>query len=265
PAFTIASPPSAFGKSSVRNTNSQGASVNTFRGQILQFFKQILVANLPVAARHFSGFATIRRPAFRTLRAATESAPGRRQAVGSRQARPHPYSGRRNMKSGMSFVRAQLMGAVVRHERFRTALQEHAGQAEDPRFRALCEHFGPPVLVNQRALETYAESIDSGAATRASIADSGVPADTLHEPADLKQASDFDRLSADLLMSRQAHDTFMVFRESARILGDTELERTGDLGAREHHAFARAAIRLLELMFVENVEESLQGLDEAPG
>src|SRR5690606_10327154 len=83
PAFTIASPPSAFGKSSVRNTNSQGASVNTFRGQILQFFKQILVANLPVAARHFSGFASIRRPAFRTLRAAREFAPGRRQAVGS--------------------------------------------------------------------------------------------------------------------------------------------------------------------------------------
>lgn len=168
------------------------------------------------------------------------------------------------MQGAMSFLRSLVVRAVVQHRRFCAALELHREPSADRRLRELCERFSSPMHVHQRALEAYGESIDSGAATRAAIDEAGIDAGVIPELADVRSASDFDRLSSDLLMSRQALDTFMLFRDGARILGDTELERTGDLGAREHSAFARAASRLLLRMFVEKVDGAMTlAADEA--
>lgn len=158
------------------------------------------------------------------------------------------------MQGAMSFLRSLVVRAVVQHRQFCAALDLHQGSSIDQRLRELCERFSAPMHVHQRALEAYGESIDSGAATRAAIDEAGGDTGVAPDLADMKSAGDFDRLSSDLLMSRQALDTFMLFREGGRILGDTELERTGDLGAREHSAFARAASRLLLRMFMEQVD-----------
>jgi hypothetical protein len=75
--------------------------------------------------------------------------------------------------------------------------------------------------------------------------------------ADAARESDFLRLVGDIVMARQAEDTFKTFREAGKTLAIEPLHTIGDIGERHHDEYAKEANRLVQQMFVEHV----QGID----
>lgn len=71
--------------------------------------------------------------------------------------------------------------------------------------------------------------------------------------ADSARESDFLRLVGDIVMSRQAEDTFKTFRDAGRALGNTKLAEIGEVGERHHDEYNREANRLVQQMFIEHV------------
>src|SRR6187200_3007897 len=84
--------------------------------------------------------------------------------------------------------------------------------------------------------------------------------------ADAARESDFLRLVGDIVMSRQAEDTFKTFRDAGRILGNTQLAQIGEIGERHHDYYNREANALVQQMFVEHtrgVEPATRTFDTA--
>lgn len=71
--------------------------------------------------------------------------------------------------------------------------------------------------------------------------------------ADAARESDFLRLVGDIVMSRQAEDTFKTFRDGGRAFGNTQLAAIGETGERHHDEYNREANRLVQQMFIEHV------------
>lgn len=72
------------------------------------------------------------------------------------------------------------------------------------------------------------------------------------ELADAPRQSDFLRLVTDIVMARQAEDTFKTFREGGRQLGIQQLAEIGDIGERHHDEYVKEANRLVQQLFVEH-------------
>jgi hypothetical protein len=159
------------------------------------------------------------------------------------------------MDRGQDFLKSQINNAVMQHRTFLKNLEDHEGQAEDPRFRDLCSRFIPPVREHQRMLEAYQHSVGAelGAGKKALGAALGIARDL----ADAARESDFLRLVGDVVTSRQSEDTFRTFREAGRVLGDAQLAQLGETGERHHDEYAKEANRLVQLMFVEQVRGDL--------
>ena len=159
------------------------------------------------------------------------------------------------MERGMDFLKAQVNNAVTQHRFFLQALEDHEGQAEDRRFRDLCGRHIPHMREHQRMLEEYQQTlgVEEGIVKKAMGKAMGVARDL----ADAARESDFLRLVGDIVMARQAEDTFKTFREAGRMMGYRTLHEIGDTGERQHDAYVKEANRLAQHMFVENA----QGID----
>ncbi|MFL5478383.1 MAG: hypothetical protein ACJ79X_05145 [Gemmatimonadaceae bacterium] len=159
------------------------------------------------------------------------------------------------MDRGIDFLKSQINNAVMQHQTFLSALEEHERQAEDPRFRNLCSHHIPHMRDHQRMLEEYQAQLgaDAGVVKKAV----GTAAGFVRDLADAARESDFLRLVQDIVMGRQSEDTFKTFREAGKVLGNRTLQEIGDVGERHHDAFIHEANRLVQQMFVEHV----QGVD----
>ena len=155
------------------------------------------------------------------------------------------------MDRGQDFLKSQINNAVMQHRTFLKNLEDHEGQAEDPRFRDLCSRFIPHMREHQRMLEDYQQAIGAelGAGKKALGAALGVARDL----ADAARESDFLRLVGDIVTSRQSEDTFKTFREAGRVLGDARLAQIGEVGERHHDEYADAANRLVQQLFIEHV------------
>ena len=159
------------------------------------------------------------------------------------------------MERGMDFLKSQINNAVMQHRTFLQALEDHEGQAEDRRFRDLCGRHIPHMREHQRMLEEYQQQLgaEAGVFKKAMGKAMGVARDL----ADSARESDFLRLVGDIVMARQAEDTFKTFREAGKTLAIEPLHNIGDIGERHHDEYAKEANRLVQQMFVEHV----QGLD----
>jgi hypothetical protein len=159
------------------------------------------------------------------------------------------------MERGTEFLKAQVNNAVMQHRTFLQALEDHEGQAEDRRFRDLCGRHIPHMREHQRMLEEYQQQLgaEEGAFKKAMGKAMGVARDL----ADSARESDFLRLVGDIVMARQAEDTFKTFREAGKVLALEPLTRIGDIGERHHDEYVKEANRLVQQMFVEHV----QGVD----
>ena len=159
------------------------------------------------------------------------------------------------MERGTDFLKAQINNAVMQHRTFLQALEDHEGQAEDRRFRDLCGRHIPHMREHQRMLEEYQQQLgaEEGMIKKAMGKAMGVARDL----ADSARESDFLRLVGDIVMARQAEDTFKTFREAGKVLAIEPLTRIGDVGERHHDEYVKEANRLVQQMFVEHV----QGVD----
>jgi hypothetical protein len=155
------------------------------------------------------------------------------------------------MERGIDFLKSQVNNAVMQHKTFLEALEDHEGQAEDSRFRDLCSRHIPRVREHQRMLEEYQTALGAEAGEGKKIL--GAMLGKARDLADSARESDFLRLVGDIVMSRQAEDTFKTFRDAGRALGNTQLAQIGEMGERHHDEYNREANRLVQLMFVEHV------------
>jgi hypothetical protein len=165
------------------------------------------------------------------------------------------------MESGIDFLRSQVNDAVMQHDAFLRSLADHESQAEDQRFRDLCARHIPRMREHQRMLEEFQRSIGSGDIQGSNPIDSiggalkraaGNAIGMAKDLADVPRQSDFLRLVADIVMARQAEDTFKTFREGGRQLGIQQLAEIGDIGERHHDDYVKEANRLVQQMFVEH-------------
>jgi hypothetical protein len=161
------------------------------------------------------------------------------------------------MDRGIDFLKSQINNAVMQHGAFLSSLEEHETQAEDSRFRDLCSRHIPNMRVHQRMLEDYQSELggESGVAKKVI----GKAASVVRDLADATRESDFLRLVGDIVMARQAEDTFKTFREAGKVLGNKTLQEIGDVGERDHDSYVKEANKLVQQMFVEHV----QGVDGA--
>jgi hypothetical protein len=159
------------------------------------------------------------------------------------------------MVRGTAFLKSQVNNAVAQHEVFLGALEDHEGQAEDPRFRDLCSRHIPHMREHQRMLEEYQSQLGAHSGAAKKIVSAALSA--ARDLADAARESDFLRLVGDIVMARQSEDTFKTFREAGRMMGNKTLQEIGDIGERHHDAYVKEANRLVQHMFVEHV----QGID----
>ena len=155
------------------------------------------------------------------------------------------------MDRGVDFLKMQVSNAVMQHNTFLQALQDHESQAEDPRFRDLCSRHIPAMREHQRMLEQYQQQLGAEAGVGKKVL--GKAMGVARDLADATRESDFLRLVGDIVMARQSEDTFKTFREAGRQLGNMELSRLGEMGERGHDQYVHEANRLVQTMFVEHV------------
>lgn len=155
------------------------------------------------------------------------------------------------MDDGLDFLKSQVNNAAMQHKAFVEALEDHEEQADDSRFRDLCSRHIPRVREHQRMLEEYQSSLGSEAGTGKKIL--GAVLGKARDLADAAREDDFLRLVGDIVMSRQAEDTFKTFRDGGRVLGNEKLAQIGEMGERHHDEYNREANRLVQQMFVEHV------------
>ena len=156
------------------------------------------------------------------------------------------------MERGLDFLKSQVNNSVMQHKTFLEALEDHEQQAEDSRFRDLCSRHIPRVREHQRMLEEYQTALGAEMGQGKKIV--GAMLGKARDLADAARESDFLRLVGDIVMSRQAEDTFKTFRDGGRALGNTQLAQLGEIGERHHDEYNREANRLVQLMFIEHVK-----------
>ncbi len=167
------------------------------------------------------------------------------------------------MDTGNDFLKAQVHNAVALHGSFLKSLSDHESQADDPRFRDLCSRYIGAMRDHQRMLEDYQSELgdaDDGMLKRAF----GATVSAARDLADAARESDFLRLVGDIVLSRQAEDTFKTFREAGRTLGLRRLAEIGAAGESGHDAYNRDANRLVQELFIEQVRKGEHGLDATP-
>jgi hypothetical protein len=155
------------------------------------------------------------------------------------------------MERGLEFLQSQVNNAVAQHKSFIDALEEHERDAEDRRFRDLCSRHLPNMRSHQRMIEEYQAQLGAkeGAAKKAV----GMFFSGMRDLADAARTSDFLKLVNDIVMARQAEDTFKTFREAGKTLGNEQLAQIGEVAERHHDEFVHDANRLVQQMFVEHV------------
>lgn len=165
------------------------------------------------------------------------------------------------MDTGLEFLRHQVDNAVSEHQALLQSITDHESQTEDLRFRDFCARYIPRLREQQRMLEEYQQQLASSASTsNESVPENvagtvkkmaGQALGMAKDLADAPRQSDFLRLVSDIVMGRQAEDTFKTFREGGRALGITQLARIGEVGERGMDDFVKDGNRLVQQLFVE--------------
>jgi hypothetical protein len=153
------------------------------------------------------------------------------------------------MHEGRDFLRAQVSNCVMQHKTLLESLEDHEKQAEDAQFRALCTRYLPKVREHQRMLDEYRATLGevSGAGFKAAL---GFVLGKAKDAADALRTDDFIRVVEDIVMIRQAQDTFGTFAAAGDRIGEPKLAELGRHGQQEHDEMQREFNALVADMFV---------------
>jgi hypothetical protein len=150
------------------------------------------------------------------------------------------------MASGIDFLRGQIVEAAALHSTLLESMIYHESEANDSRYRDLCDRHLPRMREHQLMLEDLRLSL---AAPAAPPSIRGVARTLADAP-----GSDYQRLVADLDLARRLEVTFKTFRDAGRTLRIDALARLGEMAERHHDDYSADAKRLLLQMFVERAD-----------
>lgn len=157
------------------------------------------------------------------------------------------------MDTGREFLTSQLNNSIVQHQSLAENLKDHAEQADDPRYRQLCQQYLPAVERHQHMLEEYGRTV--GAEGRGGIKGAiGSAIGKARDLVDSARETDFLRVVGDVVMIRQAQDTFATFARAGERLGESRLAELGRMGEQEHDAMQRAFNEYCAELFVDHVK-----------
>lgn len=153
------------------------------------------------------------------------------------------------MHEGRDFLRAQVSNCVMQHKTLLESLEDHEKQAEDAQFRALCTRYLPRVREHQRMLDEYRATLGevSGQGLKGAL---GFVLGKAKDAADALRSDDFLRVVEDIVMIRQAQDTFGTFAAAGDRIGEPKLAELGRHGQQEHDEMQREFNALAADMFV---------------
>lgn len=153
------------------------------------------------------------------------------------------------MHEGKDFLRAQVSNCVMQHKTLLESLEDHEKQAEDAQFRALCARYLPGARQHQEALEAYRATLGepSGQGLKAAL---GFVLGKAKDAADALRTDDFLRIVEDIVMIRQAQDTFGTFAAAGERIGDARLAELGRQGQQAADTMQRDFNALVAEMFV---------------
>jgi hypothetical protein len=163
------------------------------------------------------------------------------------------------MQSGIEFLRAQVEEAAAVHASLLESMMYHESEANDPRYRALCDRHLSKMREHQLMLEELRTSLSAqhgknppaelaGAIRKAVVGVARSLADS--------RSSDYERLSQDLDLARRLEVTFKTFRDAGRTLRIDGLAKLGEMAERHHDDYSAEAKRLLLQMFLERAQGS---------
>jgi hypothetical protein len=142
----------------------------------------------------------------------------------------------------------------MQHETLLENIDSHGRQAEDLRFRDLCDRYLPRLRSHQRLLGDYARTI--GAEPSGLKRALGDVLGKARNIADMGRESDFLRLVGDIVLIRQAQDTFGCFAAIGDKIAEPKLSEIGRQCEREHDEMQREFNALARTMFVDHALET---------
>jgi hypothetical protein len=168
------------------------------------------------------------------------------------------------MQEGRDFLRAQVNNAIMQHRALLENVESHARQAEDRRFADLCQRAVPTLQQHQLMLEQYGRTI--GAEGEKGLKKAmGAAMGMARDAADAMRDSDFLRLVGDIVMIRQAQDTFGTFAAAGTQIGEPRLGEIGQECERQHDTMQRDFNQLAQTLFVEHYHGAAIGAGGARG
>lgn len=155
------------------------------------------------------------------------------------------------MQESRDFLRAQVNNAIMMHRTLVDNLESHAKQAEDRRFAELCQRHLPRLQQHQQMLEQYGQTI--GAEGEKGLKKAvGAALGAARGAADAMRESDFLRLVGDIVMIRQAQDTFGTFAAAGDQIGEPRLSEIGRQGEHDHDQMQREFNEMAHQLFIDH-------------
>jgi hypothetical protein len=160
------------------------------------------------------------------------------------------------MDRGRDFLKAQVNNSIMQHQTLLQAIRDHVEQADDPRYRELCARHLPHLERHQGMLEQYGKTIgaEGGGAVKNAL---GAVLGKARDAVDALRESDFLRVVGDIVMIRQAQDTFKTFARAGEQIGDAQLAEIGRAGEREHDEMQREFNDYIAQLFVDHVNNTV--------
>lgn len=164
------------------------------------------------------------------------------------------------MTSGIDFLRTQVDNATAIHASLLQSMNSHESEANDPRYRDLCERHLARMRNHQLMLEQlgaeFGLAVQPGSPTEIAGAIKKAAGSAIGIARSLADSvvSDYDRLASDLDLARRLEVIFKTFRDAGRTLRIDSLAKFGETAERHHDDYSADAKRLLLQMFVERAQ-----------
>jgi len=156
------------------------------------------------------------------------------------------------MEKGREFLQAQVNNAIGQHQMLIDNLEDHIKQAEDGRYRELCQRYLSKASSHQRALEQYGTSIGAAGSTGVKKV-LGSVLGKARDAVDSLRETDFLRVVGDIVAIRQSQDTFGTFAAVGDKISEPKLAELGRAGERDHDEMQRDFNALVQSMFIAHV------------
>ncbi len=166
------------------------------------------------------------------------------------------------MDTGRDFLRSQVNNCIMQHQALLEAIRDHVDQADDPRYRELCSKHLPHMERHQGMIEEYGKSLGAtgGGVLKNAL---GAVLGKARDAVDAMRETDFLRVVGDIVMIRQAQDTFATFARAGEKIGDARLAEIGRTGEKEHDTMQHEFNAYIADLFVDHVNGTVPNAKDA--